>query len=128
MSNPTPEELETQRLEDLQIQEEIREMKENVILGKKLAKLRAMPEFKEVFDLLFYDKGRRFLWENINHAEEELLMNRRPTAELERGKKLIAGLKRQVDGRLVFKSFLDTIEFDHDNAVQALAEDEEGEE
>ncbi len=131
MSNPTPEELETQRQEQLSIKQEIATAKENVKLGKELAELRAMPQFKNIFDKLFVDDGRRFLWENINHAEEQLMISKRPDTELARGEKMIRQLKREVDGRLVFDTFLNTIERDYADGVEALEEllsDQAGEE
>jgi len=122
MSNPTPEELETQRQEQLSIKQEIATAREDIKLGEDLAVLRAMPQFKRVFDSLYYDNGRRFLWENINHAEEELMVGKRPEAELIKGTKLIKKLRREVDGRIVFKTFQNTIEKDHKDGIANLKE------
>lgn len=115
MSNPDKDELEYQRQVTEQLNNDIR-------LGKDLAKLRKLPEFKRVFDQLFITNGKKFLWENIIHIEEEQMMKRREKAELDRGVKTLAGLKRQVDARLVFEAFLNTIEYDYENAVEAQSE------
>ena len=73
---------------------QIRErLNEDIRIGKALAKLRKMPEFKEVFDELNVTTGKKFLWENVIHVEEELMKKHREETELERGKKVLKGLK-----------------------------------
>ena len=83
-----------------------------------------MPEFEEVFDELYVTTGKKFLWDNVIHVEEELMMKRRDDAELERGQKVLKGLKRQIDARLVFDGFINAIELDYANALE---EDSNGE-
>lgn len=96
--------------------------KENIKVGAAYEKLAAMPEFETVFKTLFYENGRKWLWENINHIEEELMKKARDQVELDRGEKNLKSLKRQVDGRLVFKSFCDTIVHDHNESLISLQE------
>ena len=115
----TAEELKAEREELKAI---TKALKDDIKLGEDFAVLSQMPEFNRVFKKLYYDDGRKFLWENINHIEEEIMKKARDEAELERGKKNLVGLRRQVDARLVFKSFCDTIEFDYENAKANLEE------
>ncbi len=120
-NQPTTEQLEAQDLERV-----IRTLQSDIDLGKDLRSLRKRPEFQRVFDTLFIDDGKTFLWDNITHLEEEVMIARKENDEVERAKDMISRLKRQVDGRLVFSSFIDTIEHDAENAAEALLEMNEG--
>ncbi len=120
-NQPTTEQLEAQDLERV-----IRTLQSDIDLGKDLRSLRKRPEFQRVFDTLFISDGKTFLWDNITHLEEEVMIARKENDEVERAKDMISRLKRQVDGRLVFSSFVDTIEHDAENAAEALLEMNEG--
>lgn len=118
-NQPTLSETEREREEMRQLRTTL---KADIQVGEDFKKLSAMPEFDRVFKKLYYDNGRRYLWENINHIEEELMKKARDEVELLRGEKNLKGLKRQVDARLVFKSFCDTVEHDHETAIESLSE------
>jgi len=120
-NQPTTEQLEAQELERV-----ISTLQSDIELGKDLKSLRKRPEFQRVFDALFIRDGKTFLWDNITHLEEEVMIARKENDEVERAKDMIRRLKRQVDGRLVFESFIDTIEHDAENAAEALLEMNEG--
>ncbi len=120
-NQPTTEQLEAQDLERV-----ISTLQSDIDLGKDLRSLRKRPEFQRVFDALFIDDGKTFLWDNITHLEEEVMIARKENDEVERAKDMIRRLKRQVDGRLVFESYIDTIEHDAENAAEALLEMNEG--
>ena len=120
-NQPTTEQLEAQELERV-----ISTLQSDIELGKDLKSLRKRPEFQRVFDALFISDGKTFLWDNITHLEEEVMIARKENDEVERAKDMISRLKRQVDGRLVFESYIDTIEHDAENAVEALLEMNEG--
>jgi len=120
-NQPTTEQLEAQDLERV-----ISTLQSDIELGKDLKSLRKRPEFQRVFDALFIRDGKTFLWDNITHLEEEVMIARKENDEVERAKDMIRRLKRQVDGRLVFESYIDTIEHDAENAAEALLEMNEG--
>ena len=120
-NQPTTEQLEAQELERV-----ISTLQSDIELGKDLKSLRKRPEFQRVFDALFIRDGKTFLWDNITHLEEEVMIARKENDEVERAKDMIRRLKRQVDGRLVFESYIDTIEHDAENAAEALLEMNEG--
>ena len=120
-NQPTTEQLEAQELERV-----ISTLQSDIELGKDLKSLRKRPEFQRVFDALFISDGKTFLWDNITHLEEEVMIARKENDEVERAKDMIRRLKRQVDGRLVFESYIDTIEHDAENAAEALLEMNEG--
>lgn len=120
-NQPTTEQLEAQELERV-----ISTLQSDIELGKDLRSLRKRPEFQRVFDTLFIRDGKTFLWDNITHLEEEVMIARKENDEVERAKDMIRRLKRQVDGRLVFESYIDTIEHDAENAAEALLEMNEG--
>ena len=123
MSNQ--EELTDQQAEALEIKErnEIRKaIKISIKMGKALEKLKKNPDFKEIFLELYVKTGKEYLWENINNIAEEQMIKRVPQEQLDRGMILKEKLEKQVHGRLIFVSFLDTIEHDYENAVEALAE------
>jgi len=113
---------ETQALEQKEHREMLKAINSSIKTGKALEKLRKTPEFKELFDELFLTTGAKYLWDNIRHIEEEQMKARVPQEQLEKGLILLGKLKDQIHGRLIFESFLDTVEHDYENAKESLVE------
>jgi len=112
------EELTTEQLEARE-EKNIREnARLSIQLGKDLAKLRKMPEFKRVFDETFLETGKKILWENVQHLSEEQMKGRGNDRNVE----MIDLLSKQIEARVHYQGFLDTIEHDFEMATEAIQE------
>jgi len=112
------EELTTEQMEareEKQIREDARH---SIQLGKDLEKLRKSPEFKRVFDETFVTLGKKVLWENTQHLSEEQMKGRGSDRNVE----TIGLINKQIEARVHYEGFLDTIEHDFEMATEAIQE------
>ena len=111
MEQPTEEQI--TEIKEMRIQ-----LQHAVKLGKSLQKLRVNPDFKDLIEVVFLGDGLDILWQNIRNLRQEELKGRGS----ERNLNILEMLDSQVKSRLDFQGFMDTIENDHENAIEELLE------
>ena len=113
-------ELTTEQLEIARAEEEKKIVKQSIQAGKDLIKLRKDPAFKRLFEGLFIKSGREILWDNLQHLIEGQLQGRGSDQNLA----MIEKLKGQVKSRLDLETFMNTVEYDYDNVLAEIEEQE----
>lgn len=87
----------------------------NIELGNHLKRLSKNPDFKKLISGVFISDGKKYLWENIITLEEQELKDKGTTRTENIGR-----MKIEIQARLIFDRFLDSVKNDADMAVDQL--------
>lgn len=87
----------------------------NIELGNHLKRLSKNPDFKKLISGVFISDGKKYLWENIMAMEEQELKDKGTTRTENIGR-----MKIEIQARLIFDRFLDSVKNDADMAVDQL--------
>lgn len=87
----------------------------NIELGNHLKRLTKNPDFKKLISGVFISDGKKYLWENIVVMEEQELKDKGTTRTENIGR-----MKIEIQARLIFERFIDSVKNDADMAVDQL--------
>ena len=87
----------------------------NIELGNHLKRLVKNPDFKKLINGVFISDGKKYLWENIIALEEQELKDKGTTRT-----ENISRMKIEVQARLIFERFIDSVKNDADMAIDQL--------